>query len=324
MQNKLQTDAETVDSIFTSFVRTVLAEIQSLKLNSFRFLKHIFAPSFQYLFPLYTYSRKDPSPLAHHALYLKRRFQQSGIPNGDDINLNDIRDNDIKTLVKLLIQADLPRRGHFIITIPQVCYIFDGMSLPGNPFSIQISSDPFSTFSLYQTNANLVSTYMILSECIRMVVEEAFLNGLLVLTTENDVQMYQISNVVVQKYIDIHVIFATSTDGTIPPSDYLYQGLPVCAYVNVKQGEGGTDKILIDKNAQLDYLDKEDVRVNALLTLYNCAFCSEDYARNLSQITFPISDVITENKDETKLSVITMLAISCLWLKPTVRRTIFA
>lgn len=315
MQNKLQTDAETVDSIFTSFVRTVLAEIQSLKLNSFRFLKHIFAPSFQYLFPLYTYSRKDPSPLAHHALYLKRRFQQSGIPNGDDINLNDIRDNDIKTLVKLLIQADLPRRGHFIITIPQVCYIFDGMSLPGNPFSIQISSDPFSTFSLYQTNANLVSTYMILSECIRMVVEEAFLNGLLVLTTENDVQMYQISNVVVQKYIDIHVIFATSTDGTIPPSDYLYQGLPVCAYVNVKQGEGGTDKILIDKNAQLDYLDKEDVRVNALLTLYNCAFCSEDYARNLSQITFPISDVITENKDETKLSVITMLAISCLWLQ---------
>lgn len=57
------------------------------------------------------------------------------------------------------------------------------------------------------------------------------------------------------------------------------------------------------------------MRVNALLTLYNCAFCSEDYARNLSQITFPISDVITENKDETKLSVITMLAISCLWLQ---------
>lgn len=315
VQNKIQTDAGTIDSIFTSFVRTVLAEIKSLKLNSFRFLKHIFAPSFQYLFPLYTYSRKDPSPLAHHALYMKRRFQQSGIPNGDDINLNDIKNNDIKTLVKLLIQAELPRRGHFIITIPQVCYIFDGMSLPGNPFSIQIFSDPFSTFSLYQTNVNLVSTYMILSECIRMVVEEAFLNGLLVLTTENDVQVCQISNVVVQKYIDIHVIFATSTDGTIPPSDYLYQGLPVCAYVNVKQGEGGTDKIFIDKNAQLDYLDREDVRVNALLTLYNCAFCSEDYARNLSQITFPISDVITENKDETKLSVITMLAISCLWLQ---------
>lgn len=315
VQNKIQTDVETIDSIFTSFVKTVLMEIKSLKLNSFRFLKHIFAPSFQYLFPLYTYSRKDPSPLAQYALYLKRRLQQSGIPNGDDINLNDIKNNDIKSLVKLLIQADLPRRGHFIITIPQVCYIFDGMCLPGNPFSIQISSDPFSTFSLYQTNVNLVSTYMILSECIRMVVEEAFLNGLLVLITENDVQMCQISNVVVQKYIDIHVIFAVSADGTIPPSDYLYQGLPVCAYVNVKQGEGGTDKILVDKNAQLDYLDKEDVRVNALLTLYNCAFCSEDYARNLSQITFSISDVITENKDETKLSVITMLAISCLWLQ---------
>lgn len=315
VQNKIQTDTETIDSIFTNFVRTVLIEIKSLKLNSFKFLKHIFAPSFQYLFPLYTYSRKDPSPLTQHALYLKRRLQQPGIPNGDDINLNDIKNNDIKTLVKLLIQANLPKRGHFIITIPQVCYIFDGMCLPGNPFSIQISSDPFSTFSLYQTNVNLVSTYMILSECIRMVVEEAFLNGLLTLTTENDIQQCQISNVVVQKYTDIHVIFATSTDSTIPPSDYLYQGIPVCAYVNVKQGEGGTDKILVDKNAQLDYLDKEDVRVNALLTLYNCAFCSEDYAKNLSQLTFPISDVITENKDETKLSVITMLAISCLWLQ---------
>lgn len=165
---------------------------------------------------------------------------------------------------------------------------------------------------------------MILSECIRMVVEEAFLNGLLVLTTENDVQMYQISNVVVQKYIDIHVIFATSTDGTIPPSDYLYQGLPVCAYVNVKQGEGGTDKILIDKNAQLDYLDKEDVRVNALLTLYNCAFCSEDYARNLSQITFPISDVITETKTKQSLALLRCWQYRVFGSKPTVRRTIFA
>ncbi|TNJ30557.1 Kinase, ULK [Giardia muris] len=305
-----QRPPESYADLFKEFSTSLSNEIAGLRADAFRFLREVFAPSFQYIFPFFTYILKDLSPLAQYAAFLRRQFKSPGLPNGDEITLSDITDPNVQNLCAVLIQASLPQRGHFIFLIPQLCYIFDGLFTPVIPFSNSIIQDPFSTFSLYRTNVNLVSNYMISADSIRMVVINAFFDGLIVSINNPGEDSFQVLSIAIQKYIDIHCMFAKAK--AVPAGDYLYQGIPACAYT-----KSGTEdeKIVIDKNAQIAYLDREHLRINALSTLFNCSFCNEEFARILVQMTFSISDLIIGKSDSGRISLITLLFVSCLWLQ---------
>lgn len=300
------------DQRLAQHMEAVRGAVRDVRAISFDFIKQVFAPEFQRLFPYYAFLSKTPSPLAVYGAALAARAGQPGFPNPDEVDTIRLTEPALRELTARLLLQPVPPRGHWVLPCSRLAHFLEAQFLrqPNAPLETLLSTDPFASFNLYRCNVILGSTLLLTSGSVRMVVATAFEDGLLLDGA--------VSSLYVQKYVDAHAAFAAAA-APVPTGEFLYQGLPACGYVRQAVGGGDEDEdvLCVDRGRVQHYLDQECVRIDALKVLFNCAACHASFLAELLTIRYDVSDVVLGDAagGTVSLSVVTMLVLSCMWLQ---------